>query len=51
MITRVLLPELGLRLAGAVCDFTEPSTGQNELFSSGVDQNKSSRFAIKKTEV
>ena len=27
-----LLPELGLKLAGAVCDFTEPATGQNKLF-------------------
>jgi hypothetical protein len=27
-----LIPELGLRLAGAVCDFTEPSTGHNKLF-------------------
>ena len=27
-----LLPELKMKLAGAVCDFTEPSTGQNKLF-------------------
>ena len=27
-----LIPELGLRLAGAACDFTEPATGQNKLF-------------------
>ncbi len=27
-----LIPELGMKLAGAVCDFTEPSTGQNKLF-------------------
>ncbi len=27
-----LIPELGIRLAGAVCDFTEPSTGQIKLF-------------------
>jgi hypothetical protein len=27
-----LIPELGMRLAGAVCDFTEPATGQNKLF-------------------
>ena len=27
-----LIPELGLKLAGAVCDFTEPATGQNQLF-------------------
>ena len=28
-----LIPELGMKLAGAVCDFTEPATGQNKLFS------------------
>ena len=27
-----LIPELGMRLAGAACDFTEPATGQNRLF-------------------
>ena len=27
-----LLPELGMKLAGAACDFTEPATGQNKLF-------------------
>ena len=27
-----LIPELGLKLAGAVCDFTEPATGKNKLF-------------------
>ena len=27
-----LIPELGLKLAGAVCDFTDPATGQNKLF-------------------
>ena len=27
-----LIPELGMKLAGAVCDFTEPSSGQNKLF-------------------
>ena len=27
-----LIPELGMKLAGAVCDFTEPATGQNQLF-------------------
>ena len=27
-----LVPELGMRLAGAACDFTEPATGQNRLF-------------------
>ena len=26
-----LIPELGMKLAGAVCDFTEPATGQNKL--------------------
>ena len=27
-----LIPELGMKLAGAVCDFTEPASGQNKLF-------------------
>ena len=27
-----LIPELGMKLAGAVCDFSEPATGQNKLF-------------------
>ena len=27
-----LIPGLGMKLAGAVCDFTEPATGQNKLF-------------------
>ena len=27
-----LIPELGMRLAGAACDFTEPATGRNKLF-------------------
>ena len=27
-----LIPALGMKLAGAVCDFTEPATGQNKLF-------------------
>ena len=27
-----LIPQLGMKLAGAVCDFTEPATGQNKLF-------------------
>ena len=27
-----LIPKLGMKLAGAVCDFTEPATGQNKLF-------------------
>lgn len=31
-VIRHLIPELGMRLAGAVCDFTEPATGQNKLF-------------------
>lgn len=26
------IPAMNLRLAGAVCDFTEPSTGRNKLF-------------------
>ena len=26
------IPELGMKLVGAVCDFTEPATGQNKLF-------------------
>ncbi len=24
--------DLGMKLSGAVCDFTEPATGQNKLF-------------------
>ena len=27
-----LIPELGMKLVGAVCDFTELATGQNKLF-------------------
>lgn len=27
-----LIPALRMQLAGAVCDFTEPATGQNKLF-------------------
>lgn len=27
-----LIPEPGMKLAGAVCDFTEPATGRNKLF-------------------
>ena len=27
-----VIPELGMKLAGAVCDFTEPATGLNKLF-------------------
>ena len=27
-----LISELGMKLTGAVCDFTEPATGQNKLF-------------------
>ena len=27
-----IIPELGMKLAGAVCDFTEPATGLNKLF-------------------
>ena len=26
------IAEIGMKLAGAVCDFTEPATGQNKLF-------------------
>ena len=31
-VLNCLIPELGMKLAGAVCDFTEPATGQNKLF-------------------
>jgi predicted transcriptional regulator YdeE len=31
-VIQSLIPELGLKLAGAVCDFTDPSTGHNKLF-------------------
>ena len=31
-VIQSLIPELGMKLAGAVCDFTEPATGQNKLF-------------------
>lgn len=31
-VINVLIPELGMKLAGAACDFTEPATGQNKLF-------------------
>ena len=31
-VMNCLIPELGSELAGAVCDFTEPATGQNKLF-------------------
>ena len=31
-VINCLIPELGMKLAGAVCDFTEPATGQNKLF-------------------
>ncbi len=27
-----LIPDIGMKLAGAVCDFTEPATGQSKLF-------------------
>ena len=27
-----LIPEPGMKLAGSVCDFTEPAAGQNKLF-------------------
>ena len=26
------IADLGMKLVGAVCDFTEPATGQNKLF-------------------
>ena len=35
-----LIPELGLKLAGAACDFTEPTTGQNKLFFPVESKNK-----------
>lgn len=31
-VIKRLIPDLGMKLAGAVCDFTEPATGQNKLF-------------------
>ena len=31
-VIKSLIPELGMKLAGAACDFTEPATGQNKLF-------------------
>ena len=31
-VIKSLIPELGMKLAGAVCDFTEPASGQNKLF-------------------
>ena len=31
-VIKSLIPELEMKLAGAVCDFTEPATGQNKLF-------------------
>ena len=27
-----LIPELGMKLAGAACDFSDPTTGRNKLF-------------------
>ena len=33
-VIKSLIPELGMKLAGAVCDFTEPASGQNKLFFS-----------------
>ena len=27
-----LIPEPGMKLAGAVCDFTDPASGKNKLF-------------------
>ena len=35
-----LIPDLGMKLVGAVCDFTEPATGQSKLFFSGEVKNK-----------
>ena len=37
-VIKSLIPELGMKLAGAVCDFTEPATGQNKLFSGGIKE-------------
>ncbi len=31
-VIQQLIPQLGMKLAGAVCDYTEPATGQNKLF-------------------
>ena len=31
-VIKSLIPDLGMKLAGAVCDFTAPATGQNKLF-------------------
>ena len=31
-VIRSLIPEPGMKMAGAVCDFTEPAAGQNKLF-------------------
>jgi len=31
-VIKEVLPEKGLTLAGAVCDFTDPKTGKNKLF-------------------
>lgn len=31
-VIQSIIPEMGLKLCGAVCDFTEPSTGKNKLF-------------------
>ena len=31
-VINCLIPEIGMKLAGAACDFTEPATGQNQLF-------------------
>ena len=31
-VIKSLIPDLGMKLAGAVCDFTEPTTGKNKLF-------------------
>ena len=31
-VIKSLIPDLGMKLVGAVCDFTEPATGQSKLF-------------------
>lgn len=31
-VINMIIPEKGLKLSGAVCDYTEPATGENKLF-------------------
>ena len=31
-VIQKIIPEMNLKLSGAVCDFTEPKTGKNKLF-------------------